>query len=260
MENLRKYGNAPFNIAVIHGGPGAPGEMAPVARELSKSYGVLEPLQTKSTIKGQIEELKDVLANYGNPPIILIGYSWGAMLGFIYTAQNPSLVKKLILISSGVFEDKYAADIMKTRLSRLTEKEQQEVNMLSENLDNPNIRDKNTVFARLGEIILKSDSYEPLPSENEIIECQYHIYRQIWEEAESLRKSGRLLKLGKKIQCPVVAIHGDCDPHPIDGVKTPLSDVLKDFKFILLEKCGHHPWIEREAKDKFFNVLKKEIQ
>lgn len=37
MKNLRKYGNAPFNIAVIHGGPGVPGEVAPVARE-SKSY------------------------------------------------------------------------------------------------------------------------------------------------------------------------------------------------------------------------------
>ena len=33
MKNLKVYGNAPFNVAVIHGGPGAPGEMAPVARD-----------------------------------------------------------------------------------------------------------------------------------------------------------------------------------------------------------------------------------
>lgn len=32
MKNLRIYGNPPFSLAVIHG---APGEMAPVARELS---------------------------------------------------------------------------------------------------------------------------------------------------------------------------------------------------------------------------------
>lgn len=43
MKNLRKYANEPFKIAVIHGGPGAPGEMAPVARELSSVRGVLEP-------------------------------------------------------------------------------------------------------------------------------------------------------------------------------------------------------------------------
>jgi len=29
MENLRKYGKSPFSVAVVHGGPGAPGEMPP---------------------------------------------------------------------------------------------------------------------------------------------------------------------------------------------------------------------------------------
>ncbi|MGA3094252.1 MAG: alpha/beta hydrolase, partial [Dehalococcoidales bacterium] len=39
MMNLRKHGNAPFGVAVIHGGPGAPGEMAPVAKEMAKTRG-----------------------------------------------------------------------------------------------------------------------------------------------------------------------------------------------------------------------------
>ena len=51
MKNPRKYGSAPFNVAVVHGGPGAPGEMAPVARELSSFRGVLEPLQTATTVE-----------------------------------------------------------------------------------------------------------------------------------------------------------------------------------------------------------------
>jgi hypothetical protein len=52
MDNLRKYGREPYTLALIHGGPGAPGEMAPVARELSRAYGVLEPLQTATTLNG----------------------------------------------------------------------------------------------------------------------------------------------------------------------------------------------------------------
>ena len=68
MKNLRKYGDEPFNVAVIHGGPGAPGKIAPVARDLSSVRGVLEPLQTASTLEGQIEELRDVLAKNGNLP------------------------------------------------------------------------------------------------------------------------------------------------------------------------------------------------
>ncbi|MHA1167837.1 MAG: alpha/beta fold hydrolase, partial [Candidatus Hodarchaeales archaeon] len=35
MKLLRKHGKPPYSIAVIHGGPGAGGEMAPVAIELS---------------------------------------------------------------------------------------------------------------------------------------------------------------------------------------------------------------------------------
>ena len=61
-NNFRIYGKPPFSVAVVHGGPGAPGEMKPVAEELSKNFGVIEPLQTASSVEGQIEELKKVIA------------------------------------------------------------------------------------------------------------------------------------------------------------------------------------------------------
>ena len=58
--------------------------MAPVARELASDMGVLEPLQTANSVDGQVEELKNVLEKYGNPPLILIGFSWGAWLSYIF--------------------------------------------------------------------------------------------------------------------------------------------------------------------------------
>ncbi|MBI4286081.1 MAG: alpha/beta hydrolase [Chloroflexi bacterium] len=259
MSNLRTYGNPPFRIAVLHGGPGAPGEMAPVARELAAIGGVLEPLQTAQSIEGQVAELHTVLAESGNPPVTLIGWSWGAMLGFIFAAQHPSLVSKLILVSSGVYEEKYAENIMPTRLGRLSEGERAEVQSLLQALDNPAAEDKNTLMARLGRIIAKADSYDPLPDSGEAPECNYDTYQCVWQQATALRKSGELLALGKKIRCPVVAIHGDYDPHPFDGVKVPLSGVLKDFRFILLRKCGHCPWRERQARGEFYRILEEEI-
>ena len=68
-----------------------------------------------------------------------------------------------------------------------------------------------------------------------------------------------LLELGKKINCPIVAIHGDYDPHLAEGVKEPLTRVLKDFRFVLLEKCGHEPWLERYARHEFYRILKREV-
>jgi pimeloyl-ACP methyl ester carboxylesterase len=259
MQNLRKYGNKPFNVAVIHGGPGAPGEMAPVALELSSFRGVLEPLQTATTLEGQVQELKAVLGKKGDLPVTLIGFSWGAMLSFIFTARYPSSVKKLILIGSGAYEENYARNIMSTRLSRLSDGEKAEALSLMDALNDPCIEDKNTPMARLGKLISKADSYDPLPHDSETLECQYDIYQSVWGQARELRSSGKLLELGKRIQCPVVAIHGDYDPHPPDGIKDPLSSALKDFRFILLEKCGHSPWIERGARDRFYDILKKEV-
>lgn len=259
MKNLRIYGSSPFKIAVLHGGPGAPGEMAPVARELSSIKGVLEPLQLVSPLEGQVQELHTVLKEAADVPVILVGWSWGAMLGFVFTARYPSMVSKLILISSGVYEDKYAADIMRTRLSRLDEAERAEVTTLMQRLEDPDVENGNRLLERFGELMTKADSYALLPYASEVLEFHYEIYQRVWQEAVEMRSSGELLRLGKQIECPVVAIHGDYDPHPAASVAEPLTRVLKDFRFILLENCGHYPWYERAAREPFFSVLKKEV-
>jgi pimeloyl-ACP methyl ester carboxylesterase len=153
MDNVRTHGNAPFTVAVVHGGPGAPGELAPVARELAGNRGVLEPLQTESRLDGQVRELEAVLKRLANTPVALIGHSWGAMLSYILAAQSPSLVKRLILISSGVFEDKYAERITETRLSRLTKDEANTVRSLSMALDDSSATDKNRIFSGLASLL-----------------------------------------------------------------------------------------------------------
>ena len=260
VENLRIYGRPPFSIAVIHGGPGAPGEMAPVARELSFNQGVLEPLQTAGSLEGQVQELQKILKKNGDLPFTLIGWSWGAVLGFILTARYSSLVKKLIIVGSGVFEKKYSLKITETRLNRLNGKDKREAGELMESLSVSYTKDKDTLMCRLGELIYRADSYSPISYKSEVLECQYDVFKSVWKDAARLRDSGELLKLGNQIKCPVVAIHGDYDPHPAKGVKEPLSGVLKDFHFILLEKCGHHPWVERFARDNFYRVLREELR
>jgi pimeloyl-ACP methyl ester carboxylesterase len=259
MVNFRTYGKPPFSIAVIHGGPGAAGEMAPVARELASNFGVLEPLQTETSVEGQVQELRGVLEKKADFPTSLIGFSWGAWLSFLVAARYPTLVKKLILIASGPFEEKYAAGIERTRLSRLSEEERTEVESLFEILDDPTAQDKDQAFARFGALFSKADAFDPIESESEVVRYEPNIFRAVWPEAAELRKSGELLRLAENVRCPVVAIHGDYDPHPADGVQTPLSAILPNFRFVLLSNCGHKPWIERQARDRFYEILKEEL-
>lgn len=258
---LRRNGNRPYSVAVVHGGPGVPGGMAPVAGELSGVWGVLEPLQTADSVTGQLYELCAMLQQHGNPPVTLIGHSWGAWLSFMLAAHSPELVKKLILVGSGPFEASYAGQIMKVRFSRLSEAERLEAETLMADLMVPGHPKQNDTLAKFGRLMSKTDSFCPLPEATRNDgEFQAHIYRSVWLEAEAMRQNGELLKMGKKIRCPVVAIHGDYDPHSYLGVERPLSAIIKDFRFILLKDCGHEPWKERWAREKFFEILQAELE
>lgn len=263
MKDLRTYGEPPFSVAVIHGGPGARGEMATVARELASAWGILEPLQTETSVGGQIEELKGVLEDNGDLPVSLIGFSWGAWLSFLLAAHYPMFVEKLILVGCGPFEQKYAAEIRETRLKRLSDEEKAEVRSLLEFLNHSGDQGRQRALRRFGTLCSKADACDPLivdSNETEDTEIQIDIYQGVWTEAAELRRSGKLLAFAKNISCPVTAIHGDYDPHPAEGVRKPLSAVLDNFRFILLRNCGHMPWIERRARDEFYRILKGELQ
>ncbi len=260
MHTLRTHGSPPYSTAVIHGGPGAAGDMKPVAEILSLSRGVLEPMQTAFSIDGQVLELHAVLQEKSEFPVTLIGHSWGAWLSFIFAAGHAGLVKKLILVGSGPFEEQYVPLMQETRLSRLSEADRKLTAALTESLGDSGFNNKQDALMKLGATLAKADSYEPISPYNSTIEVQPDIFIAVMEEARKLRKSGSLLSLGRRIECPVVAIHGDYDPHLFRGVAEPLSRVLNDFRMILLEKCGHYPWKERHARDAFFSSLAGELQ
>jgi pimeloyl-ACP methyl ester carboxylesterase len=242
-------------VAIVHGGPGAPGEVAPVARELSSVTGVLEPFQTETTLEGQVQELRLVLAQNPAGPVTLVGFSWGAFLSWMVAARYPALVKKLVLVSSPPFEEQYAAAITPARMSRLPKKERSEAEVLLSRLEDPDNTNKDALLAQLGTLLARADAYDPANVPDEGFHCQYEVFRGVWDEAGELRRKQVLLHMSKEITCPVLAIHGDHDPHPAAGVNDPLAKALPDFRFVLLEKCGHRPWIERTASEIFYKTL-----
>jgi pimeloyl-ACP methyl ester carboxylesterase len=262
VENFRTYGSAPCKVAVVHGGPGAAGEMAPVARELAYDRGILEPLQTATTLEYQIEELCQTLETRAALPVALLGFSWGAWLSYIVAARYPGLVRKLMLIASGPFVENYAPRIQATRLKRLDAQQQEEWQTISKALNDSSTANKDALLARLGVLASITDNYDPLATDPEIsdrISPKGEIFQSVWTQAAQWRKNGKLLEFAKRIQCPVVALHGDYDPHPAEGVQDPLATQLKDFRMIMLKSCGHTPWRERQAREGFYRAIRREL-
>ena len=123
LFQVRTYGPSPCRAAVLHGGPGAIGSAAGLARGLAESCGVLEPLQSKYSVTEQVEELHRQLTAYASRPLVLIGHSWGAWLAALYAARHPGLAARLVLIGCGPLEAAYLPQLEARRLAHFTPEE-----------------------------------------------------------------------------------------------------------------------------------------
>jgi len=259
MNNYKLYGQPPYQVAVIHGGPGAAGEMAPVAKHLAQQVGVVEPFQTTYSVHAQVSELHDTLTQLCTAPITLIGYSWGAMLSILVAAEYPEIIGKLILVSCPPLEGNPAADIMETRIERLSPEEQNKFAELAMTLNAGHTQEEAALFKDLKLLIDAADNFDPL-STNDIDDVEFNgdIFDSVWPEAAAMRQNGEFVHAIKRIHCPVIFIHGDYDPHPLTAVQAA-ANVCDDARIYVLKNCGHTPWIETEAHEKFYAILMKSL-
>ena len=258
--DIRTYGREPFKVAVLHGGPGAPGYMAPVARELSREYGVIEPLQSATSLDGQLDELHKQLTDFATEPVTLIGSSWGAVLALLFATRQSLSLKKLILIGSAVFDAKSSASIGPRRLERLSPAEVARYKEITSALEEPDAPDKEKLMEEWGSLLSKTDMFDPLTTDLEVIDTDYRQFANVWPEFVALRDRPNYLATEfAKIEISVSLIHGEHDPHPIDGIRPLLKSCLRNVNFHILPNCGHYPWVERQAKDHFYQILTSEL-
>ena len=224
LGKVRRYGKPPFRVLVVHGGPGGLGSMAPVARELSRAVGVIEPWQSAKSVHGQVEELSEQVEGKAAAPVTVIGHSWGAWLALLFAARHPEKVRRLVLIGSGALMARYLAKLR-----------------------------------RLGELAGMTDSYETIPVRNAGGMLDLVAYRAVWPEADEMRRSGLLLRQVSRVKAPITVVQGTSDPTPIEGVVDPMRRVGLHPRRILLARCGPEPWRERYARERFFDVLRTEI-
>lgn len=225
----RKYGAPPWQAIVLHGGPGAPGCAAGLCRGLEAEYGIIEHLQKARSIEGLTEEIKGLMDECELRKTALIGHSFGAWLALLFAWKYPERVSRVILIGCGPLEQKYLPELIKTREAR----------------------------KQAG---VDTDNFCPIPgSGGDMLYFDEEQHHALMKEAMNLRESGELLNRAKAVDCPIIAFHGIYDPHPVDGIRKPLTG-QENFRLIEMERCGHDPWKEKWAREIFFEKLCKEIR
>lgn len=251
---VRLYGNAPYKIVLVHGGPGAIGSLKGFAKELNElsQIGVVEALQSKYSIDELVEELYNQIKDNCKEKVSLIGHSWGAWLVAFFAGKYPDLIENVILVGSGPLEDKYVSEIGARRMENLSEED----GAIFRRLSNNQATDED--MAKIPKVFEKSDNY---CLENRDLHradrTDSQMHNMVWEEAAKLRTNGTLLTSFKKSQSKLFLIQGETDPHPVKGVIVPLQENGIKCESYVLEKCGHNPFMEKYAKEDFYKILLK---
>ncbi len=219
---LRRYGFGP-RVVVLHGGPGALGEMAPVARELADEFEVLEPLQDAWSVENHLRELRPLI----NEATSVVGFSWGAMLALCFAARWRA--QRLILIGCGTFDDE-TRSILRARRAHIP---------------------RDTALADYW----RFDAYDPL-SEPECERIDPVCLEAAWGDMIQLQAQGVYPQAFSCISAPVTMLHGAEDPHPGPAIYESLKGFIPQLRYVEFARCGHMPWIERHARDPFFKALR----
>lgn len=254
---VRTYGaGGPF-VVVLHGGPGAPGSAAGLARALEHRFHVLEPLQRPSgEVHLSVRQHVEDLAAVAPPRAALVGWSWGAMLGLSFAAQHPDRVSALALVGCGTYGET-DREIFRRSMDRRLERDGCcRMAALADQVDHTrDSTERDRVLAEMGRLATEAQSFDLMgDAENELpVDAQGH--HETWQDVLRLQEQGIEPAAFGNIRAPVLMLHGEYDPHPGDAIRDTLRRVIPQLEYSSLARCGHLPWRERQAHAEFLRIL-----
>lgn len=257
---VREYGSTGPIVVLVHGGPGAPGYMAPVARELASEFRVLEPLQRASggeslTVAVHLADLSGVVESYADGPVSLVGSSWGAMLALAYAAAQPARARGVVAIGCGTFDEASRSLYKQTLNDRMSAELQEELRRIETSVADPDER-----LRRRAELLLPVYSYRLMSSDLEMEAVDARSNQETWADMLRLQEQGIYPQAFRSIEAPVLMLHGARDPHPGRQISASLARYVRRLEYQEWEECGHYPWLEREVRTSFFARLSSQLR
>jgi len=266
---VRRHGSGGPLVLVLHGGPGAPGSAAGLARGLARlGYLVDEPLQRASggeplTVARHVEDLREVVdASCAARPATLVGWSWGAMLALCFAAAHPSRAGLLVLVGCGTWDEEARAELRRRRAARLSPAQRDEMRELERRLAAAGDDERDEVLARLGALLSQGED-DAQPGEagdpdepGEPVVADAKAFEETWNDLVRLQREGVYPAAFAAIDARVVMVHGTRDDHPGEMVRASLAPFVRRLEYVPLEGCGHEPWREGACRERLFKALR----
>ena len=258
LLQTRTYGTSGPQVVLLHGGPAAPGYLAPLARQLADAFRVVEPFQRGSgpqplSVARHVADLDELLgAQCANERPALVGHSWGAMLALAYAAEHSDTIAALVLVGCGTFDPASRSQLEATRQDRMDEQFQSDMTRLQ-----TEVADVDQRLKAIGRLFQRIDSHELIAADDETLQVDARAYEETWTDMLRLQQEGVYPEAFANIRVPTLMLHGTVDPHPGQMIAANLKAYLPQLEYREWPRCGHHPWLEKNVRNEFVAVLRQ---
>jgi proline iminopeptidase len=249
----------------LSGGPGYAGNfLEPVFAHLARRYRVILPDQrgtgqssafddsTTFTVSDAVDDIEAIRRRIGAERVDIIGHSWGGMLAMANASTYPEHTSGLTLIGSGGFDATAGAVISERLRARLTTSDVDSIRMLSALLGKP--AEQANALRAIRLLNWKAYQFDPAHARKlsaYLTADSFNGRTARWMTSDLERSRTRIasdldrasLVLGR---LPVLIVYGEADQIGL----TTAPELRRRFlsaKEVVIERSGHHPWIESPA-------------
>ncbi len=256
---VRRHGATGPEVVVLHGGPGAPGAGAGLARALAPHARVLEPWQRRAgaaplTVAQHVADLREVAPAGAT----LVGHSWGAMLALSYAVEHGDRLASVVLVGCGTYDEATRAIYRRRIDERRGPEGRARLDDLRRRLAaaaGPSSKD--ALLAEIGDLADRVMAHDPVPDpvSPDAPPPDARGHDETWNDVLRRQAEGLEPAAFAAIHAPVLMLHGDDDPHPGPETRDLLRRYIPTLEYVGFPRCGHTPWAERHARDPFLSAL-----
>lgn len=245
-------------LLVLHGGPGADHQyLLPQMLHLGEKFDLLfydqrgggksrSDARIPVTWKTHVEDLHAVTREFGLDPLSIVGYSWGGMLGLLYTIEqrkNPHLLAsyRMALIDPAPLTNEYRRQFESEFARRQASPE---IQKLRDELAESGLREQDPEAYRQRAFELGVAGYfsDPRKATNLTpFRVVARVQQSVWESLGDFD----LIRDVKGIRIPSIIIHGRDDPIPLASSSEAARAL--ETNLVVLDECGHVPYVEQPS-------------
>ena len=173
-------------------------------------------------------------------------------MALAYGAAYPDGLGGIMLVGSGTFDVPSRRRLAELRNERLGESGRGMMARLAASGLSAADRMK-----REAGLLFKADSHDLAELGSPVTEFDPDGHDGSWDDMIGLQEGGTYPAAYAAVRSPVLMLHGDLDPHPGPMIRDSLRPHLPQLEYVELERCGHYPWLELRARDRFYEVARE---